>query len=71
MSGQQDKKEDFEWAQRGKDLENIAKVVKAWADQLIAADLETCLKQLRAILDGYIERCSAPNDVKEKYQKKS
>ena len=43
----QDKKEQFEWARRGKDLENLNKVVNAWSDQLIAADLATCLEQLR------------------------
>ena len=63
MKGQkQDKQESREWTRRGMDLENIRKIVNAWSKQMEAAGLETCLKQLRAVLKGYAERCTAESD---------
>ena len=55
----QDKKEDFEWAQRGCDLENIHKVIEAHKSQLLATPgTALCYRQARVILDEYMERCT-------------
>ena len=60
-----DKKEDFEWAQRGCDLENINKVLEAHKAQLLKhKKTRLCHRQIRVILDDYMERCT-PKSTKD------
>ena len=63
----QDKQEDVEWMERGKELTKIDGIVRAWGQNLPEAFLE----QISPILDGFRARCSAPADVKAKYCRKT
>lgn len=54
-----DKKENFEWAQRGCDLENIHKVLESHKAQLLMhTKTALCYRQIRVLLDEYMERCT-------------
>jgi len=65
LGRKQDKQEDVEWLERGKELIKIDGIVRAWEKHLPEAFLE----QVLVPLDGFRARCSAPSDVKAKYQK--
>ncbi len=54
-----DKQEEFEWAKRGKDLENIHKIIESHKTQLLVSPgTELCYLQIRVILDQYMDRCT-------------
>lgn len=67
LGRKQDKQEDVEWLERGKELTQIDGLVRAWKHVLP----EAFLKQMLAVLDSFRDRCTARADVKHKYQKKS
>lgn len=61
-----DKEKDIEWLERGKELTQIDGIVRAWKHVLPEAFLERILVPL----DAFRARCSAPTDVRQKYQRK-
>ena len=64
-----DKKENFEWAQRGLDLENIHKILEAHKSQLLATrGTNLCYLQIRVIIDGYMERCTPASTKRDRRQ---
>ena len=65
QGGIQDKREDFEWIERGKDLAEINVLVRAWKHMLPSE----FLTRITHILKRYSNRSLSSNDAKYTYKK--